>query len=287
MNVRHLRYFLTVMETGSISRAASLLGVTQPTLSVALKRIESEFETRLFAPDGRGIRPLPDARLLEDRVRLAVRVLSEAKRDLAGIAPAALKIGLLQSLSESWLPMLGRAWNGPVTIVEALSDELKKQVRGGALDLAFTVLSPEDRSPHKVLFHEPYMLFVGPVHLFAGRRSIGLAELNGQPFVLRECCERLGSGRRLLDAAQVRFKIVAKTRQEATAAALVAAGVGCTLAPKSWLRPGLHAVKVEGLSLERAVGLMWKTKVNEERAADIAKKLKASMTPDMQIATRV
>jgi len=142
MNIQHLRYFLKVMETGSISRAAGLLGVTQPTLSVALKRIEQEFGARLFAPDGRGIRPLAGAKLLEDRVRLAVRVLSEAKRDLTGSAPAALKIGLLQSLAENWLPRLGNAWDGPVAIVEALSDELEKQVRGGAIDLARSLRCP-------------------------------------------------------------------------------------------------------------------------------------------------
>jgi DNA-binding transcriptional LysR family regulator len=283
MNIQHLRYFLKVMETGSISRAAGLLGVTQPTLSVALKRIEQEFGARLFAPDGRGIRPLAGAKLLEDRVRLAVRVLSEAKRNLTGSAPAALKIGLLQSLAENWLPRLGNAWDGPVAIVEALSDELEKQVRGGAIDLALTALSPGERLPHRVLFHEPYMLFVGPMHLFAGRRTVGLAELDRQPFVLRQCCERLGSGRRLLDAALVRFKVVAKTRQEATAAALVAAGVGCTLAPKSWFRPGLRAVKVEGLSLERTVGLIWKTKANEGRAAGIARNLGPSMTSDTPV----
>jgi DNA-binding transcriptional LysR family regulator len=279
MNIQHLRYFLKVMETGSISRAAGLLGVTQPTLSVALRRIEQEFGARLFVPDGRGIRPLADAKLLEDRVRMAVGVLSEAKRELTGTAPAALKIGLLQSLAENWVSRLGTAWDGPVAIVEALSDELEKHLKGGTVDLALTALSTSERSPHKVLFREPYMLFVGPVHVFAGKRTVSPAELNGQPFVLRQCCERLGSGRRLLDAAHVRFKVVAKTRQEATAAALVAAGVGCTFAPKSWLRPGLRAVKVEGISLERTVGLVWKTKANEGRAASIAANLLASMMP--------
>jgi DNA-binding transcriptional LysR family regulator len=271
MNVQHLRYFLKVMETGSISRAAGLLGVTQPTLSVALKRIEQEFGARLFAPDGRGIRPLAAAKLLEDRVRLAVRVLSEAKRELTGSAPAALKIGLLQSLAENWLPRLGNAWDGPVAIVEALSDDLEKQVSNGTVDVALTALPIRTALSRRVLLREPYLLFVGPMHEFAGRRAVSLNELDQQPFVLRQCCERLGTGRRLLDAAGVRFRVVAKTRQEATAAALVAAGVGCTLAPKSWLRPGLRAIKVDGLSLERTVGLMWKTKANQGRAAGIAK----------------
>jgi DNA-binding transcriptional LysR family regulator len=278
MNIQHLHYFLKVMETGSLSRAAGLLGVTQPTLSIAIKRIEHEFGARMFAADGRGIRPLAAANLLEDRVRLAIGVLSEVKRDLAGTAPPTLKIGLSQSLAENWVSRLGIASGGPFAIIEALSDELEKQLRSGALDLALTVLSPGDRLPHKVLFHEPYMLFVGSTHLFAGRRTISLEELDQQPFILRQSCERLGSGRRVLDAAHVRFKVVAQTRQEATAAALVVAGVGCTLAPRSWLRPGLRAVKVEGLSLARTVGLVWKTKDNERRAGGIAKNLQASMT---------
>jgi len=275
MNIRHLRYFLMVMETGSVSRAASVLGVTQPTLSIALKRLEQEFGTRLFAPDGRGIRPLAGAKQLEARARLAVRVLSEAKRDLTGIASVTLKIGLLQSLAENWLPALGNAWDGPVEIVEALADELERQVRGGALDMALTALPASWRLPHKLLFHEPYMLFVGPMHIFAGRQTVSLTDLDQQPFVLRQCCEKLGTGRRLLDEARVRFKVIARARQEATAAALVSSGVGCTLAPRSWHRPGMHAVRVAGLPLERTVALIWRAKANAEKAASIARKLEA------------
>lgn len=120
------------------------------------------------------------------------------------------------------------------------------------------------------------MLFVFcPVHEFAGRKTVPLSELDQQPFVLRQCCERLGTERRLLHAAGVRFRVVAQAKQEATAAALVSAGVGCTLAPKSWLRPGMHAVNVTGLSLERAIALTWKTKANARLAANIGKRLEA------------
>lgn len=287
MNIRHLRYFLMVMETGSVSRAASILGVTQPTLSIALKGLEQEFGTRLFAPDGRGIRPLAGAKQLEVRVRLAVRILSEARRDLTGIGSAALKIGLLQSLAENWLPGLRSAWDGPIEIVEALSDELERQVKGGAVDMALTALPASWRLPHRLLFREPYMLFVGPTHLLAGRRTVSLAELDQQPFVLRQCCEKLGTGRRLLDAAHVRFKVIARARQEATAAALVSSGVGCTLAPRSWHRPGMQAVKVAGLPLERTVALIWRTKANADMAADIARKLEARTVAVLPVENRV
>jgi DNA-binding transcriptional LysR family regulator len=110
----------------------------------------------------------------------------------------------------------------------------------------------------KVLLREPYVLFVGPMHPFAGRRSVPIAELDGQSFVLRQSCERLGNGRRVLQVAGVHLKVVAKTTQEATAAALVVADVGCTLAPRSWHCPGAYRADVDGLALERAVILAWK-----------------------------
>jgi len=275
MNIQHLRYFLAVMETGSISRAADAVGVTQPTLSVALKRLEQEFKVRLFARDGRGIRPLRGARLLEEKVRLAVQSLSNAKRDLSGKAPAALRIGMLPSLAEGWIPPLLGAWDGPLEIVEALADDIDTQVSDGTVDLALTALPVRKALSHRLLFREPYMLFVGATHEYAGRRNVSLSELDRQPFVLRQCCERLGTGRRLLHTAGVRFKVVAQAKQEATAAALVGAGVGCTLAPRSWHRAGLSAVNVAGLPLERAIALTWKAKANARLAATIGKKLEA------------
>jgi len=275
MNIQHLRYFLAILDTGSVSRAAAAMGVTQPTLSIALKGLEQEFGVRLFVRDGRGIRPLRGAKLLEEKVRLAVHILSNAKRELNEVVPVRLKFGLLQSLADAWVPKLLSACDGPVQIVEALSDELEKQVSNGTISVALTALPIRATLSHRVLLREPYLLFVGPMHEFAGRKTISLAELNQQPFVLRQCCERLGTGRRLLDTAGVRFRVVAQTRQEATAAALVSAGVGCTLAPKSWHRPGMQAVSVTGLPLERTIALTWKAKANAGLAAKIGKRLEA------------
>ncbi|UTD28115.1 LysR family transcriptional regulator [Bradyrhizobium sp. WD16] len=274
MNLQHLRYFLAVMETGSVSRAADGLGITQPTLSLALKRLEAEFGTRLFTPHGRGIKPLPAARHLEERARLAVRALADARRDLAGLASGGLKVGVLPSLAAPWLPRLISCRTGGFEIVEAAPDELERQLHSGALDLALTVSPLREGVVRKVLLREPYALFVGPLHPFAGRRSVRLPELDGQPFVLRQSCERLGNGRRLLLAAGGRLKLVAKTTQEATAAALVTSDVGCTLAPWSWHCSGARRVGVDGLGLERAVILAWKkATVHAASIADIARKL--------------
>jgi DNA-binding transcriptional LysR family regulator len=277
MNLQHLRYFVTVMETGSVSRAAATLGVAQPTLSVALKRLERELATPLFVAEGRGIRPLPQARKLEQLLRPIVRALADVKRELRDDTAPSLRVGIAQSLSEAWAGKLLGSCDGRVEIVEATVGELERLVSTGTVRIALTALPGKAKLPSKLLLREPYRLFVGAPHGFAGRRAVDLAELDGQPFVLRQCCEFLGSGRRLMEAAQVRLNIVSKTSQEATAATLVGAGVGCTIAPQSWQRPGLQALALTGFALERTVGLVWKAASDAAAAERIAKRLAATL----------
>lgn len=275
MNIQHLRYFLAVMDTGSISRAAELSGVTQPTLSLALKRLEQEFATPLFGADGRGIRPLPAAALLEARIRPALRAIALAKQELNPAVPAALRIGVLQSLSEGWLHRLLGSCAAPVRITEGLAGELEQELTDGSLDLALGITPSSPQLFSRVVVREPFMLFVGPSHPMAGRDSVTLSELDGLAFVLRQCCERLGTGRQLLKEAKARLAIVAKARQEATAAALVAEGVGATLAPRSWQRAPLHAVAVQGLALQRTIALCWKDRSRAATATRLVKQLGA------------
>ncbi|MBN3774052.1 LysR family transcriptional regulator, partial [Burkholderia sp. Se-20378] len=54
MEIRHVRYFLAIVDTGSFTRAASELGIAQPALSQALNRMEKELGVRLFDRSRRG-----------------------------------------------------------------------------------------------------------------------------------------------------------------------------------------------------------------------------------------
>lgn len=287
MNIQHLRYFLMMMETGSVSRAAERLGITQPTLSVALKRLESEFGVPLFAPDGRGLRALPSAKQLEQYATMAVRALAEAKRDLDKTASDRLRIGLQPSISQSLLTAIVKSWAGPIQIVEASLEELSNQVKNEMLDLALTTLPDHRGLPHHAILREPFKLFVGPTHELARQRTVTVSALQQLPFILRQSCERTGTGRRLMDIARVRFNIVAKTTQETTAAAMVAVGLGATLAPRSWGFPGLTALEVTDLPLERTIGLIWKSSLGARASAKVIDTLEARvLTPPTPMAMR-
>jgi DNA-binding transcriptional LysR family regulator len=190
MTLQQLRYFLAMMETCSVSRAAAICAVTQPTLSVALRRLEEEFGTQLFVPDGRGLRPLPVARRLEAHVRSAVGAIAEARRELAQDRSRPLRIGLLPSLASAWLTGLSKVCDNHAEFTEAAADELERLVAGGRLDLALTAWSGRSGSNRHEVLREPYQLFVGPAHEFAGRRRVRIADLHSQAFVLRTAWQR-------------------------------------------------------------------------------------------------
>jgi DNA-binding transcriptional LysR family regulator len=83
MELRHLRYFVAVAETGNLSRAAEKLFIAQPPLSVQIRQLEDEMGTPLFVRHPKGVRLtaagealLPEARLLLDRAAHIKELLS-------------------------------------------------------------------------------------------------------------------------------------------------------------------------------------------------------------------
>jgi DNA-binding transcriptional LysR family regulator len=109
MELRHLRYFVAVAESGSLSRAAEKLFIAQPPLSVQMRQLEEELGTALFARHPKGVRLtasgqalLPEARFLLDR---AAR-LRDLSRDSSG--GSTLAIGYVPSAASTVVPELVR-----------------------------------------------------------------------------------------------------------------------------------------------------------------------------------
>lgn len=80
-SIRSLRYFITVAEEESYTRAAKLLGVAQPTLSKQLKELESEFGHALFARTTRSVSLTPRGERLYERAKNIVALYDQARRE--------------------------------------------------------------------------------------------------------------------------------------------------------------------------------------------------------------
>ncbi|HVR48987.1 MAG TPA: LysR substrate-binding domain-containing protein [Pseudorhodoferax sp.] len=123
MELRHLRYFIAVAETGSLSRAAEKLFIAQPPLSVQIRQLEDEMGTPLFVRHPKGVRLtaagealIPEARALLDRAgHLKDRLRGDGATGL-------LSLGYVPSASSTVLPAL-------VRLLRATHPDLRLELR--------------------------------------------------------------------------------------------------------------------------------------------------------------
>src|SRR3954451_21537939 len=97
MELRHLRYFVTIAEERSFTRASERLWVAQPALSTQIKRLESELGIRLFDRHSRGVSLTREGALFLERARAALAATGAAEatgRDLADGSVGSVRVGV-------------------------------------------------------------------------------------------------------------------------------------------------------------------------------------------------
>ena len=107
METRHLRYFLAVVDHGSVSRASEWLGIAQPALSQALSRMEKDLGVRLFERSRLGAAPTPAALAILEDVRISVARIDAAAhraREIGRGSAGQLTVGLVSSALFDTLP---------------------------------------------------------------------------------------------------------------------------------------------------------------------------------------
>ncbi len=193
LELRHLRYFLAVVEMGSLSKAAGTLGVTQPSLSQQIGAIEHEFGVPLLLRSSTGVRPTDAGTKLYRHARTVLRQVHELQADLLNEAAGAVghvAVGLPTSIAAVLaVPLFERlAQHHPgvhLQLFESFSGYLVELLAHGRLDMA--ILFRDTETPGiklRPLFAEYLSLY--------GATEIGdplgltcdLAQLGGIKFVL-------------------------------------------------------------------------------------------------------
>ncbi|MFF5262815.1 LysR family transcriptional regulator [Actinomadura viridis] len=268
-----LELLLAVVRLGSVGRAATETGVTQPAASARIRSMERQIGVALLERSPRGSRPTEAGALVAE---WAQQVLDAARALDAGVAAlrerrdARLRIAASFTVAEylmpGWLVAFHRARPGTaVTLRTANSAAVAGQVRNGEADLGFVEGS---RTPAglsgTVVAHDRLVVVVAPGHPWARRRT-GLApeELAGTPLILRE----EGSGtREVLDRALASFggtappllQLGSTTALKSAAASGAGPVVVSELAAADELAGGrLVAVHVRDLDLGRPLRAVW------------------------------
>ncbi len=160
-----LRTFLAVYRAGSITAAAPLLGLSQPTVTAQVRALESETGRELFTRLPRGVEPTPYAHELAGRVAVPLDALTSATGDGGDQAAPVHLAGPAELLSLRVLPALGPviADGVRVRITPGLTDALLDELRAGRHDLLIATRRPSGRTlPFTALMTEDYVLVAAP-----------------------------------------------------------------------------------------------------------------------------
>jgi DNA-binding transcriptional LysR family regulator len=191
MELRHLRYFVTVAEELNFRRAAERLHVAQPALSRQIKDLEYDLRVRLLDRDTVRVRLTDAGRVFLDEARQILAHAERAKemaRDAAAGRRGRLVIGNVGPVTASFMPASLTAFRArypevAVTLMEIEPGEQIPALESGVIQVGFTVeknpVLPAHLRRIKVL-RSPMCIVVGPGHRLAGVKRISLVELAGE-----------------------------------------------------------------------------------------------------------
>ncbi|WP_309145791.1 LysR family transcriptional regulator [Streptomyces malaysiensis] len=235
--MRHLRALCAIADTGSLRKAARQLGMTQPSLTTQLRRIENTIGGRLFSREVTGSRPTPLGRSVLCRARPIVAemnaLVSEVRLEAGQTADARLRIGSTGSRAVvGWLRRLrARYPDADTTIhIDVSANALLQMVAANQLDVAFVhevegapLRVPEGVERRVLVEREPQFVALAETHPAAPRPAVRLDDLAADQWMVDPSVDGEGPGlRRVLAAAGLNPRVV--YGDYLTAADLVASG---------------------------------------------------------------
>jgi LysR family hydrogen peroxide-inducible transcriptional activator len=243
MELHQLRYFVAVAETGSFTRAAEREGVTQPTLSEQVMRLESKKNgvgRRLFDRLGRKVVLTDAGSELLGRAQAILAAVNEAERAIRDSAEGGrLRVGAIPTIAPYVLPgavsRFARAHAGvQLQLVEDRTERLLDAMLSGELDLGVMALPIRDERLHiESLYSEPLVMALPAKHRLATKTDVKLADVMDEPFILLD--EMHCFGDQVLSLCRrggLEPRVVCRGEQIATLLAMVAAGQGLSVVPE-------------------------------------------------------
>jgi DNA-binding transcriptional LysR family regulator len=273
LNLHLLRLFATVVQTGSFSRAADILSISQPAISKGVRDFELQVGCRLLDRTRKGVRPTREGQALArhaETLFAAERAAEDELRSLRSLDSGSLRVGASTTIATymiaEYLGIFHRAYPGiDLHIVTANTRDIADLMVRHEIEIALVEGPVEDDN----LVSEPWRtdvmnLIVGPLHRFASSKGpVECRELEQEILIVREP----GSGSRevvtqALAAQRVEPRRTLEIGSTEAIKQAVAAGVGVsivsTVAVDDQVRLGrLKVIPIRDLRIER---MLWQLK---------------------------
>jgi LysR family transcriptional regulator for metE and metH len=269
LEVRHLALVSEIADTGSVTRAAERLHLTQSALSHQLRDVEARLETKLFLRLGRRMTLTPAGERVLASARRVLDDLARAEDDVRTMtAPGAgvLRLCTQCNTGYHWLPPLLEKFHRThpgvdVEIVVAATDRPVEALLEGQIDLAFITDGTEDaRLAISPVFKDELVAVVPPGHPFARQPHIEPAALGGTHLLLYNLDRRTSDIYRLvLGPAGVEPARISRVPLTEAILELIRAGQGIGVMARWAIEPAIRAGTVRAVRIgRRGVFRAWK-----------------------------
>lgn len=292
MTLTELRYLVALSETGHFRKAADSCNVSQPTLSIAIKKLEEELGIDLFERARNRVTPTP----IGERIVAQARIVLQETTNLVNLAEqgkdplgAVLSVGAIYTVGPYLFPRLvprlrKLAPQMPLYIEENYTASLRSKLSSGALDAIFVALPfTEPEVVTRPLYDEPFVVLVPDGHPLATQASVEpsqLAEhrvlLMGEGHCFRdqvlEACPGLQES---ILAYNARVRATVEGGSLETLKHMVASGMGITVLPESAASLALYSdaelvlLPFTAPAPTRTIALAWRVSYPRHQAIDL------------------
>jgi DNA-binding transcriptional LysR family regulator len=261
MELRHLRYFVTLAEERNFNRAAARLHISQPPLTRQIQQLEEELGSRLFVRTTRGVELTEAGQSMFDdaqRILGLVSTAAERTRRIGRGQVGRLDVGIFGSAILNHIPRVLREFRDNFPDVEiALHQQTKseqiKALRERRLTIGFNRHVPvEPDIIVETVFDEPLVIALNTKHPLARHKSISIQEIIDEPLILYPSNTRPG----FADDVMALFRefdsiprVVQEVTDVVTSLALVSSGFGLCVTPQaasSLMLPGVVYRPIKG-----------------------------------------
>jgi len=278
---RQLRAFVTLAASGSFAEACERLHLSQPALSVAIKKMETEVGGSLFSRSTRSLELTPEGR---DFLPVAQRLLADWEQafdDLGrsfSLQQGKLGVAVMPSYAMNQFPRVlvdfqARYPDVNVSVVDVVMEKVIDAVRAGQVELGIT-FEPEqlDGVAFEPLFRDRFVAIVPRASKLSTRRSLRWKQLAQHPFIaMNRGSWARNSTDRALQQAGVTPRMLSEASQLATIGRMVALGLGVSVVPAlcrgQMEEMGVVCKPLSNPVLERRVGVFTRRRHPPSRAA--------------------
>lgn len=187
MTIQQLEYATTLAHYKSFNVAAKSLNISQPGLSLQIKKLEESLQVQLFDRANKKVSVTPKGELILERARLLLNESSQLKqlaRQLDEDLSGELRIGIIPTLAPYLLPLfindLNETHNAlKIHVEEVLTEQVIEDIKSGKIDggIIATPISSKIKMESIPLFYEEFKLFISPEHPLFEKDQIDIEEV--------------------------------------------------------------------------------------------------------------